>query len=48
MVEEPVKAKVTDEVTSPWDIDEDDGIRRKEPQEPKNDAKSVWKPAQLA
>ena len=48
VVEEPVKVKVEEEVTSPWDIDEDDGIVRKEPQKPKDDAKSVWKPAQLA
>jgi len=48
VVEEPVKVKVAEEVTSPWDVDEDDGILRKEPQKPKDEAKSVWKPAQLA
>jgi hypothetical protein len=48
VVEEPVKAKVVEEVASPWDVEENDDIVRKEPQKPKDEGNSVWKPAQLA
>jgi hypothetical protein len=48
VVEEPVKAKVTEEVSSPWHIDEEPIIERREPKKPKDEAHSVWKPAQLA
>ena len=48
VVEEPVKVKAAEEVASPWDIDEEEIIVKKEPQKPKDEGKSVWKPAQLA
>jgi GTP-binding protein len=48
VVEEPVKARIAEKVASPWDIDEEEIIVKKEPQKPEDQEKSVWKPAQLA